>query len=382
MLTLDAISAILHSGRQQFTGRLEIQSPERDVWNLYYYLGRIIWCAGGQHPQRRWRRALVSTVSKRALGQFESDRPHNDPLRDYATLIQAYKKQQLSREEVQQIISQCVNEVLFDILQSSQASVLTGTTHPETNLPKPVVLLKTEAVFSKAERLWQRWCEAELAAYSPNAAPVVSNRALLETTASEKVYRKLMMLTNSRNTLRDLSVVLKQDIVRLTQSLAPRLQSGALELAPLADLRQNRSSDSDRPENPDTSDENSPLIACIDDSPQNCKILENILRQGGYRVYSVTEPLEAIPQLISRKPDIIFLDLVMPIVNGYEVCAQIQRVSQLQDIPVVFLTSQDGLLDRMRAKLVRAAGFLSKPIDPDAVLETIDRLMDRKALQN
>ena len=65
----------------------------------------------------------------------------------------------------------------------------------------------------------------------------------------------------------------------------------------------------------------------------------------------------------------------MPVVNGYEVCAQIHRVEQLKDTPVVFLTSQDGLIDRVRAKLVKASGFLSKPVDPDTVLETVERLV-------
>lgn len=118
-----------------------------------------------------------------------------------------------------------------------------------------------------------------------------------------------------------------------------------------------------------------PLIACIDDSLQNCELLERVLQDGGYSSFFILDPLQAIPELIARKPALIFLDLIMPVVNGYEVCAQIHRVEQLKDTPVVFLTSQDGLIDRVRAKLVKASGFLSKPVDPDTVLETVERLV-------
>nr|WP_286186729.1 response regulator [Geitlerinema sp. P-1104] len=165
----------------------------------------------------------------------------------------------------------------------------------------------------------------------------------------------------------------------------PRIQKGALELVRVPDLngkltptqssggalttelKQTSPTPAPKPE--------APLIACIDDSLQSCEVLERVLQEGGYRSFFIIDPLQAIPELIARKPVLIFLDLIMPVVNGYEVCAQIHRVEQLKDTPVVFLTSQDSLVDRVRAKLVKASGFLSKPVDPDTVLDTIERFV-------
>ncbi|NJK63762.1 MAG: response regulator, partial [Synechococcaceae cyanobacterium SM2_3_1] len=67
------------------------------------------------------------------------------------------------------------------------------------------------------------------------------------------------------------------------------------------------------------------------------------------------------------------LDLMMPVVNGYEICAQIRRVSGLKSVPVVILTSNDGVVDRVRAKMVDSTDFLAKPVDPKKLLETMQR---------
>ena len=87
------------------------------------------------------------------------------------------------------------------------------------------------------------------------------------------------------------------------------------------------------------------LIACIDDSISACKSLELFLTQQGYRSYGVQDPLKIMTTLIKHKPDLIFLDLLMPMANGYEICQQIRRTPSLQDVPVVILTEKDGLFD-------------------------------------
>lgn len=390
MSQLDAISAILHCVQTQFSGRLDIHSlsPPHEGWSLYYYIGRITWASGGVHPLRRWRRAIARTCPKLDLGSLEFPNETKDSYWEYETLCQFQEQQQLDRQQFQKIIVDCIVEVLFDVLQESQAEVLVGELYEETSITKPRVVLKGQALLKYAERQWQQWCEADFAGYSPNLAPVIANNALLKSSLSEKVYRRLSVLVNSRNTLRDLSVIVKKDLIQLTQSLMPQIEKGALQLVRVPDLNEKftpgRSSGSsmatdlvkeDQPSAKSAEKADSPLIACIDDSLQSCEVLEQLLQEAGYRSFFIIDPLQAIPELIARKPALIFLDLIMPVVNGYEVCAQIHRVEQLKDTPVVFLTSQGGLVDRVRSKLVKASGFLSKPVDPDTLVETIQRLV-------
>jgi chemotaxis family two-component system response regulator PixG len=100
-------------------------------------------------------------------------------------------------------------------------------------------------------------------------------------------------------------------------------------------------------------------------------MLKEILTTAGYRFLAIAREVETLPMLLQHGPDLVFLDLVMPIANGYEICAQIRRIERFKETPIVILTGKDGLGDRMRAKMVGATNFLTKPIDANKVLNLI-----------
>ncbi|NEP29632.1 response regulator, partial [Moorena sp. SIO3I6] len=114
-----------------------------------------------------------------------------------------------------------------------------------------------------------------------------------------------------------------------------------------------------------------PLIACVDDSPLICQSMEKILTSEGYRFVAINDALRAIATLLATKPELIFLDLVMPNANGYEICGQLRRLSFFRNTPIVILTGNDGIIDRVRAKMVGSSDFMSKPINPEEVLRVI-----------
>lgn len=118
-------------------------------------------------------------------------------------------------------------------------------------------------------------------------------------------------------------------------------------------------------------EESIPLVVCIDDSPTVSTQMKQIITGEGCRFLAIQDPVTAIMQLLKMKPDLIFLDLVMPIVNGYELCAQIRRISTAKEIPVVILTGQDGLIDRVRTKMIGANEFIAKPINRERVISIL-----------
>ncbi len=185
---------------------------------------------------------------------------------------------------------------------------------------------------------------------------------------------------------RDLAVNMNKEVVSLSSSLSPYIERQWIDLVEIPDLEAFNPlfqlAISGAPSQRATS--NQPLIACVDDSPQIGEILKYICSQANCKFISIQKPLEALPKLISSSPSLIFLDLTMPIVNGYELCTQIKRTSKLKDVPVIILTSNDGMVDRMKAKLVGSSGFLSKPIQKEKILQTIQKYLSlpRKCLQN
>lgn len=112
---------------------------------------------------------------------------------------------------------------------------------------------------------------------------------------------------------------------------------------------------------------NLPKVVYVDDSPSDSRTMAAIVEKMGYQYFNIPDPLQALPKLIELKPKLIFLDLVMPIANGYEVCAQIRRITAFKKIPIIIVTSNDGIADRVRAKIVGASGFMGKPIQEKKV---------------
>jgi two-component system, chemotaxis family, response regulator PixG len=92
-------------------------------------------------------------------------------------------------------------------------------------------------------------------------------------------------------------------------------------------------------------------------------------------VLTILNPLQGISILLDRKPDLLFLDLIMPNTNGYELCTFLRKTSAFQDTPIVILTGNDGVVDRVRAKLTGASEFLSKPPESARVLQVIEKYL-------
>jgi len=116
-----------------------------------------------------------------------------------------------------------------------------------------------------------------------------------------------------------------------------------------------------------------PKVVYIDDSPADSRAMASIVEKLGYQYINIPDPLQALPMLIELKPRLIFLDLVMPIANGYEVCAQIRRITAFKKTPVIIVTSNDGIADRVRAKIVGASGFMGKPIQEKRILKVFKK---------
>jgi PleD family two-component response regulator len=165
---------------------------------------------------------------------------------------------------------------------------------------------------------------------------------------------------------------MNKDLLLLTKSIYPYVHKGLLDLVEVADLNSTPTPTANLSNKP-VNLQDKPIIACIDDSPQICQIMNQIITQANYRFLGIQQPIQAVPKLISVNPKMIFLDIGMPILNGYEVCTQIRRVSKLQEVPIIMLTGNDGVFDRVKAKVCGASDFLSKPIEIDKILQTIEK---------
>jgi two-component system, chemotaxis family, response regulator PixG len=112
-------------------------------------------------------------------------------------------------------------------------------------------------------------------------------------------------------------------------------------------------------------------IFCIDDSPSVLNAIKNFLDEQMFAVVGVTDSLKALMEILRTKPDLILLDITMPNLDGYELCSLLRKHSQFKNTPVIMVTGKTGLIDRAKARMVKASGYLTKPFNQGDLLKII-----------
>jgi twitching motility two-component system response regulator PilG len=116
-----------------------------------------------------------------------------------------------------------------------------------------------------------------------------------------------------------------------------------------------------------------PCIACIDDSIAVCKSVESTLQLEGYEATSCSNPLEFLNLVFQIEPDLILCDIAMPELNGYELCAMLRCSNMFRQTPIVMLTGKDWFIDRVRARMVGATDYLTKPFTERELLMIVEK---------
>ena len=112
-------------------------------------------------------------------------------------------------------------------------------------------------------------------------------------------------------------------------------------------------------------------VMVIDDSNTIRRSAEIFLKQAGCEVVLAEDGFDALAKLSDHGPDIVFCDVLMPRLDGYQTCALVKKSPRFNDIPVVMLSSKDGLFDRARGRLVGSEEYLTKPFTKDSLLKCV-----------
>lgn len=114
-------------------------------------------------------------------------------------------------------------------------------------------------------------------------------------------------------------------------------------------------------------------ILVIDDSKTIRRTAETLLAKEGCEVFTAEDGFDALAKIADHRPDVIFVDIMMPRLDGYQTCSLIKHNREFKDTPVIMLSSKDGLFDRARGRLVGSEQYLTKPFTKDELLGAIQR---------
>jgi two-component system, chemotaxis family, response regulator PixG len=392
----DLIAEFNQIKADSFSGNLIIQVADTPNWMLYFSGGLLAGISGGIDAIDRWKRNL-------ALASL------NVPL---DRLIRSTNDREIFLN-ANKIAQECVaKEVLFDIIQFSQnkGDRLSYRFIPvgdkNTQVQSALPLLEIQPILTATIQSWQRWIKYELTTYAPSLFLIIEDSSQIDKFDGDKELQYLVASIDGTKSLRSLAIQHHKNLIDVVMPLLPLLKLNIISLST------SKQSDAELVSHPSenigsgvdlavpatgqstqieislpahgfqnrTITKSIPLIACIDDSLSVYMSMEKIITEYGYRCFGIQDPLRIITGLLKNKPDLIFLDLVMPVTNGYEVCEQIRKTPSLAHIPIVILTGNDGLIDRVRTKFVGANSFLGKPIQAAAVTKMIDKYLEEKQI--
>jgi len=114
-------------------------------------------------------------------------------------------------------------------------------------------------------------------------------------------------------------------------------------------------------------------VLVIDDSNTIRRSAEIFLKQAGHEVVLAEDGFDALAKLSDYHPDLVFCDILMPRLDGYQTCAIIKRNPQFASVPVIMLSSKDGLFDKARGRMVGSQDYLTKPFTKDQLLHAVQQ---------
>lgn len=114
-------------------------------------------------------------------------------------------------------------------------------------------------------------------------------------------------------------------------------------------------------------------VLVVDDSNTIRRSAEIFLKQGGHEVLLAEDGFDALAKINDYLPDLVFCDILMPRLDGYQTCAIIKRNARFASIPVVMLSSKDGVFDKARGRMVGSQEYLTKPFTKDQLLQAVQQ---------
>jgi two-component system, chemotaxis family, response regulator PixG len=384
---------LLMLSQRRSTGELVITHKEAPFpqWRLYFYFGRLVYADSDKHSVRRWMRAFQlqcpECVQSGWLTKVTTDRE----LWGADVLEQAVQQNQITITQAKAVIQTIVQEVVFSFIGLNR---LDSEWNSNKEVPQQAAFLSISQVIHESQQLREQWrasgfeqLQSLVPNFSPEMVPTITDAKKLAMVVPADVSVKLLKLMQGQRTFWDVAMRMKRPLPDVLRSILPLIHQGLIAFQDIPDLNNPfvkaaipvsapAQVANHVPAAPSPSAAKSlkkGVVACIDDSPMIGEQIKEILNPFGYEVKVITNPLQGIATLLQDKPDLIFLDLVMPNTNGYELCTFLRKTSAFQNLPIVILTGHDGVIDRMRAKMAGASDFMSKPPEGIKVLQMVEK---------
>jgi twitching motility two-component system response regulator PilG len=336
---LNPLSLLAQLSSRQANGCLQVSSGTV-AWSIYLEHGKLYYASDSVDPFERLDRhlrrlsrqipTLVSAVRVQVRLIFESDlESQSSQNPDYQAICWLVNQQYLSADQAAILAEEIAEEVLVSLLSVKEGSYQLIEQNPSEEPPK-FCRLELRTLVERCHEQMRRQQPQEPAS-NPAARPESSNQ--------NRSSAQVELMQKSAST-------------KSASTPGNKLNTPSINSAkPLA--------------------KGTYTIACIDDSPTVLNAINSFLDDKSFSVVMINDPVRALMQVVRIKPDLILLDVEMPNLDGYELCSLLRKHSLFKTTPIIMVTGNTGFLDRAKAKLVRASGYLTKPFNQSELLKMV-----------
>lgn len=351
--------ALQEIAKAKLSGQLTIRDLNSDsiYWRIYVGSGHIHFAnsIGGQQERLTYLfQHYYPQLDFLQLKKFPSD---------YHYFYHCWQSNQLSLEQVRRLLFFLSQEAISQALILPQVQL--GFTK-KIGLDPLLLSVPLQQTVAPLQNSINQWKQIQPDIKSPYHRPYVEDvqkfaQAVYLKGTSEPQQIDLLAKTLSQNlSLYEVAHQLRTDILKLATFLQPLIHTGIMKVSPYRSIQ----------------NDTRPVVACIDDSKTVQRNVKLILESAGYRVVELMEPARVLTMLVRDKPDLVLMDISMPDIDGYELCRMLRLSTALKEIPIVMLTGRDGLMDKIRARMVGATNYITKPFQAEQLLGIVSELVN------
>jgi twitching motility two-component system response regulator PilG len=354
------------SGRETGMGNSTLWNrspkPPGQSWLVFFLNGKIIYAGDSSSNLTRLRDCLrrykvEQTLSPNASAIATINAP------EYGYLWALLENHVLTPDQGRSIIQSMVQETLFDLLSLHQGAFVFEL---GSALTPQLMVLEIAPLLKQIMKQVQEWKQFHPHIHSPEQCPVIADSIQLRRTLTESSFEALDRWADGKTSLRQMARYLNRDIVTVARAVYPYVRQGLVQMM-------------SQPEDPQQdrgligAKGKTPRIVCIDDGVAIRLAVEQILNQHDYEATSISNPLKALSLVFQLKPDLILCDIAMPELDGYEICAMLRKSTAFRETPIIMLTGKDGFIDRVKARMVGATDYLTKPFGEGELLMLVEK---------
>lgn len=362
---------------QQASGQLVV-THNSVKWFIDLELGKINYITNSIEPLDRlygylWRKGISLTEDIRT--QLNHKKSQSTKPIDSEILLWLVRQKKITFIQLTEIMEEITKEVFESLSWLEQAQCEFS---PPSERTLNICKFDLSTLIEHAKERLDGWQNLGLIIWSPYQRLYFFNQGKHQQEKLPELPEKFRTLLKGHS-LRRLSAIINRDELDLARSLVPYIRGQVIHLgepqAPfnllprLPILSKAQTIDELVPETTYT-------IACIDDSPTITNEISRCLGDPKYSVTAINDPVKALMQITRIKPDLILLDVGMPMIDGYELCRLLRKNPLFKKTPIVMVTGNTGFFDRARATLVGSSDYLTKPFTKEGLLKTVNRHLE------